>query len=745
MRHRDLTRSVLALAAILTAFAAVSLVGCRTEPQAAAVPTAPPGLWDGLVAEGGLVVPGRRWAPYENDLWSFQNRASLQFWWNDTGGGSIGEGSPDEANSAVAIRLVPSEAASGQHFRIFWDGEELPAESLERGEDGFLFRLGDRLSPNQRHQLTFRRHYAPETISSRRNLKSTFLRIEILEGEKTRELDLADLPKLQKVAGFLEHGVIGDGIEERGGLLVLGGGRRELSWSRTVPSTLHVEPRNFADQTASFTVTVGTQKDTVEIPAGEHRQLTTAIPAGDEPVVLTVEGDAGGIYLWGMPRLSNSASRDLVPVILITLDTTRRDALSPYNGRVDLTPNLQRLADEGTVYESAFSTSPWTLPSHASMMTGFYPSRHGAGTHDVTLGTEAVTLAGLLREAGYLTVGFSSGELSSSRFGLAQGFHRYRNPDRFETLGGDLDGYLEDLLNEHGEEPLFLFINYFDPHALYIAPEEFQERLGVEPLREKLLERPVWGDLAREEMSAWQAAIDGEAPVDDDVTAFLTAAYEAEIAWTDELFGRLIERLKRLDIYERALIVVTSDHGELLGEDGYVSHGARLDPELVEIPLLIKWPGSKRSSRSSRLVSLIDLFPTVLEAVGLEAPPTDGLTLASEDDGKGHPYVLFEEHVSLIHPLPGFMEIAPHVFGVQRLTDRRLVWEDGEQCARRQDGVWRETSCADESATREDVLEAIRRDLAPPSYVPEAGEEVSAEVRRRLEALGYMGFKSEKK
>ena len=310
-----------------------------------------------------------------------------------------------------------------------------------------------------------------------------------------------------------------------------------------------------------------------------------------------------------------------------------------------------------------------------------------------------------MRRRGYLTAGFSAGELSSSRFGLAQGFHQYRNPDKFETPGGRVAEYVDAFLDRYGSRPLFLFVNYFDAHAVYRAPEEYARRLGVADREAKVRDLPVWGKLVAGEMSSWRLAVEGEAPITPEVMEYLESAYLAEVAYADHLVGRLFDRLRDLGIYDQALIVVTADHGELLGEGGYVSHAARLDPELVEIPLIVKWPGQTRGARDDRLVSLVDLFPTLLAAAGVEAPASDGRSLGGAGSEDRRSFVLLEEHEFLVHPLPKYMKIAKHLFGVQRPGFRQLVWDADQECARRRDGVWQAVPCA---ADRQRVLESIR-------------------------------------
>jgi arylsulfatase A-like enzyme len=665
------------------------------------------------------LVPGTRWQEHGQDRWGFQNRASLVAWVR---------ASP--AGEPLVVRLRPNRLTREHHFAFEWDGQALSEAEVARAEDGELTVTvaAERLAPGY-HELTLDRDYQRDAKAVRNRARNVFTRVAYRCGAHQETLAVDQLARHQVLARFLQFRVLGTDKEQRGGVLFMGPGRHALALPAAARGVLSLEPQNFSPAPALFRA----GDAAVTVAPGERADLRVELAGGE--LRLAVEGEAHGAYLWGIPRLAAPATAERPPIVLVTLDTTRRDALGLFNGLADATPHVDRLAAEATVYERAFSTAPWTLPSHASIFTGLYPSRHGAGVSRPYLG-EAATLAGLLRRQGYLTAGFSSGDLSSSRFGLARGFHYYRDPDRFETPGGDLAGYLDAFLDAYGDHRrLFLFANYFDPHALYQAPAAWEEKFGVPAFRDKLRGEPVWDDLFAGKMAAWRQLVEGEAEIPRQAVTYLRTAYLAEVAYADHLLGRLFARLRELGLYDPALIVVTADHGELLGEHGFVSHGARLDPELVEIPLIVKWPGQRQGRRERHLTSLVDLFPTILRAAGVEPPPSDGRPLAPEgrDDGQTHPFVLLEEHESVVHPLPKYMKIASHLFGVQRPDFRQLVWNDGQTCARR-NGRWRAERCATKLA---DVLAAIRAQLGP--VTTDDGDAVVADdVRESLEALGYM-------
>ena len=701
---------------------ALSIVGCVPE-QTPSTTANLELLQERIVFDDPLLLlPGARWEKHES-AWRFRNRVSFVCHVRQT------------PHSGLVVRLIADRPTARHHFQVEWDGEPI-GEPEQPGQDGLRIKIpSPGLTPG-RHELTLARVYALDEPQHRRQHQNDFQRIRFRYDDRVDTLDIAGLDRSRQIADFLQNGVIGADHKDklhRGGLLFVGPVRHEVDLPQG--TQLRLEARNFSRERVVFRA-LGEQPVEARVEPGEGGDMRLTV--GEEPLALEVEGPDDGLFLWSMPVLEQATSDKLPPVVLVTLDTTRRDALGPYAGNDELTPTLSDFANRATLFENAYSTAPWTLPSHASIFTGLYPSKHGAGVSDVRLAHDAHTLARGLRERGYLTAGFSSGELSSSRFGVAMGFHYFRDPDRFETPGARVAEYVDEFLSAYGERPFFLWINYFDPHALYQAPEEYEERFAVPELRDKVRDLPVWSDLIGGKMSGWRGLVEGDGEAVPEAVEFLEAAYRAEIAYTDHLLDRLFTGLRQRGIFERALVVITADHGELLGEGGYFGHGARLDPELVEIPLLVKWPGQREPQRDARLVSLVDLYPTVLRAAGVEPPQSDGRDLdpASRRDAATHPFVVFEEHAALVHPLPEFMKISPHLYGVQRPDFRQLVWDGGQECARiDHTRAWSTVDCSGKAVN---VLEAILAELGLDPAADTGEQEVPDHLRESLEALGYM-------
>jgi len=335
-------------------------------------------------------------------------------------------------------------------------------------------------------------------------------------------------------------------------------------------------------------------------------------------------------------------------VILVSLDTTRADHLSTYGYERETSPNLTRFARDARRYEWARSPAAWTLPGHASMMTGLYPSTHGAHLAGGWLGGQSIdgrrnvayplaskhtTLAELLRDRGYHTGAFVANFSYLYRdYGIVQGFGTYDDapgtllrvqPPSVLLARQIVPGFclkpfrsaddinaraLAWLDTRSDDRPNFLFINYMEPHQPWLAAEPFDAWARA---------LPEANALARQNL--YTHAVQDIAP---ETAAFITANYDGQILAMDAALGRFLDALRARGRYENALIIVTSDHGELLGEHSEMGHmGRTLYEPLVHIPLIVKYPGADRPRDvSPRPVQLVDLLPTVAALTGVTVP-----------------------------------------------------------------------------------------------------------------------------
>lgn len=423
------------------------------------------------------------------------------------------------------------------------------------------------------------------------------------------------------------------------------------------------------------------------------------------------------------------------PIILITLDTTRRDALSPYNSAVTTTPNLQAFSHEATVFENAYATAPWTLPTHVSMFTGYFPSRHGAGVSTTSFSSELHSLPVMLKKKGYATAGLSGGPFTSSRYGFDRGFQYFEDPEKPFTRAGSLIVNTQKFIRSHGENPFFAFVNIFDPHGPYHPPRAFRKAFDLHKKREAARAIPRWKD----SFGSYGLFIRELAKMgvpEPEAKEFLDAAYAAEIAYVDYQLGLFFKWLKKRDLYERSLIIILADHGEFLGENGRYLHSYSLDHVLTHIPFMVKWPNQKQGKRNPGLVSQVDVFATVLKAAGIKIPANDGLPL-DEVQPANDRWVLMEEHsLKPIHPLVDKdLFIADSVYGIQTLTARGIVWQGTNQCERLSQKIWQASDCGH---SWEKDMAFIQNHIKLEPKVKKEDQQLSLSEREVLQSLGYI-------
>jgi arylsulfatase A-like enzyme len=347
--------------------------------------------------------------------------------------------------------------------------------------------------------------------------------------------------------------------------------------------------------------------------------LLIALPLAPAPVVRAEETGAA-------ERVGTHAAEPPPNIVLVTIDTVRADHLSFYGYARDTTPNLSAWVGEGTVFENAYVPLPLTDPSLTSTMTGLYPIRTGVRHTSRKLDPKFTTLAQLLQARGYSTAAFVS------RNGLVMPTNLGRGFDVANFVGGEHKGLTGERLKAERWQrraksvttrtlawlrrppptPFFLWIHYFDPHAFYDPPEPARARFeaGLEPM-------------PSEGLHAWWGS-----PTDIGSTI---ARYDAEILTVDQHLARLVSALKQRGDWDSTLFVLTSDHGESLGEHGHLDHGEWLYHEQVRVPLVFRFPGRVPAGlRVPDLVRAFDLAATVLELVGAEGADVDAFVAGSD-------------------------------------------------------------------------------------------------------------------
>ncbi|MEM7247225.1 MAG: sulfatase [Acidobacteriota bacterium] len=312
-------------------------------------------------------------------------------------------------------------------------------------------------------------------------------------------------------------------------------------------------------------------------------------------------------------------------VLIAVLDTTRADRLSCYGYERKTSPHLDELAKESLLFERCMATSNWTLPSHASILTGLYPRSHGArcATKDkqqVKNAFQPVTsmkltvdsLPELLEEQGYRTGAIlANGWWLRKVFGLDQGIQDYRiKSGRANRITDEALAWI----GKKKQQPFFLLLNYLDPHAPYSPPKPFDT---------KFLPEDFEGDVSKLEKRhgvLLKSTIVGKAPKSDEAWQLYRARYDGEIAYLDQQLHRLVEGLRKTGRLDDTLLVIVGDHGEAFNEHGTMGHNKKLYQSEIWVPLIVRLPGGAEAGRRAEMVSQTDIAPTLLELLGLPIP-----------------------------------------------------------------------------------------------------------------------------
>ena len=402
---------------------------------------------------------------------------------------------------------------------------------------------------------------------------------------------------------------------------------------------------------------------------------------------------AGLLLVAGCSRRSEHSPT--AAVVLISVDTLRADHLPAYGYRAVSTPAIDALARDSIVFENAYCQSPLTLPSHATLLTGLLPPAHGVSDNvGFRLAASHATIATALKEHGYATgAAVSSFALRRDR-GLAAGFDLYDDDfgpgSHDERAGPETVKRLESFVESHRDRPLFLFLHLYEPHTPYAPPEPFRRAYAANP-------------------------------------------YDGEIAAADAAIGGFITFLKERGLYDRALIVFLSDHGEGLGDHGEEEHGVFLYRETIRVPLFVKPPGSSGKARRVHApVGLIDVAPTVAAAVGFPVgKELPGLSLAGGFvEGKNsRPRRIYSETLYPRLQL-GWSDLAS-------LTDDRFSYIEAPR-PELYDLVTDPGQKRDLAPERPPALRSMRAELFGLRKLAAPPEKASSEELEKLGSLGYI-------
>lgn len=326
-------------------------------------------------------------------------------------------------------------------------------------------------------------------------------------------------------------------------------------------------------------------------------------------------------------------------VILLSLDTLRADHLGCYGYTRRTSPTLDRLASQGVLFTDTSSPSPWTLPAHASLLTGKYPSRHAVKTHNSYLPYDISPLAQILRENGFHTAGIVNSFYLTRKYGLDRGFNDFvyvrERLDRREP--SEVEQEALEWVSSNREHPFFLFLHYYDPHSDYCSLQPYEEEFV----------RPSYQGTADGTTSQLLEHRKGLVRLNQEDVKHLINLYDASIRQMDDGMARLLKFLETEQLLGNTLLIVTSDHGEEFFDHGGVLHGRTQFQELIHVPLIFKGPGIPRSVKIKQMGSLIDVLPTVLRILDIPYPGNlDGVDLGffwRKDAGRSSERYVFSE------------------------------------------------------------------------------------------------------
>ncbi len=322
-------------------------------------------------------------------------------------------------------------------------------------------------------------------------------------------------------------------------------------------------------------------------------------------VLLACQGDhaARSAGLRGTPR----------GLVLISIDTLRADHLGAYGYERATSPFMDEVAAGGVLFENAVSSAPWTLPAHASIMTGLDPVTHRAVEGNAAISADVTMAAEMFRDAGYATGGFVASWFVSRRYGFDRGFDQFddfqrtlQNNTREKITATQVIDAAGRWLRAHGDNPFFLFVHLYDAHFNYAPPARHAALFatGYTGPREPYRKYSYYPDH----------------PLPPDLLAQEVALYDAEIHFVDAELRRLHGILEEMGLADDVLVLITSDHGEEFFERGSWGHAHTLFEEVIRVPLIVKGPGIEGGRRWPGQVRQVDILPTLMEAFSLAGP-----------------------------------------------------------------------------------------------------------------------------
>ena len=628
---------------------------------------------------------------------------------------------PDEVNGAfLRFRANQPADVSSRRLVIQSKEKELAAVNLITGWHDYQIAL----KPHEMKRLRF-----------------------VFEGRKSADQTFGDFSNFE--LQYYGHGPVKIQNELRPSILIPASG--SVSFSVNVPAgkpflfvgaglqgeeqersySVHAQQENSSKKLSEFSVSSSQWRDT-EIDLSAYAGKNVRLELKPESQKAT-----NGVIAWSNPEILDvSAKKDGLNVILFSIDALRPDHLSYYGYPIKTSPNLDAFARASIVFDNAHCTSPSTLPSHTSVVTGLYPSNHQVGKKTKMIPRlqripdKLVTLAELLSQQDYRTAAITDNGYMSSFYGFQQGFQQYvenNDVEKNEVVSTIDDGIA--WLKKNRTRPFFLFLHSYEVHEPFTPP--------LSAFRHLFPDYKLKDDKSPEIYNEWlKDVMTGKVIPTEEEKDLVRKAFDAEIYFFDQQFGKFWKELQNLQLDKNTIIVIISDHGQAFFDRGTdFGHANTLFAEEIRVPLFVFVPG-KAHQQNRQLASLVDVYPTIASLLKIKKTPSvDGIDLL-DPSGKqfANRRIYYEIHYA-----------DKAIWGMQNHEYKMIVdSEKGEYFfdVRKDPREMKDLKSLSPRAMNimKGLLSTyIAQSTAPPKFreTPTDSKE-AAELNERLRALGYL-------
>jgi len=415
-------------------------------------------------------------------------------------------------------------------------------------------------------------------------------------------------------------------------------------------------------------------------------------------------------------------------IILIVIDATRADHLECYGYARSTAPNICGFAEEGVKFNNMFATTPSTKTSVGSLFTSLYPGQHHAINNTDMLSDNLNTLMEVIKSNNYSTYAVNSNVGISSRYEYNQGADLWI--DVLDNNSAEnVNKVVFDILEQKDKQPFFMYIHYVDPHDPYLALEPYSHFFNGD------YEGEVTGNLSKLCYKCNNLSLICNKCNKDEIIQQLSLYYDNEIAYVDHEIGELLKRLKDVGVYNNTIIVITADHGELFMEHGYLRHSNGLYSEVINVPLIIRDPRKENNISVSTYVSTIDIFPTIIDLVGVETNSNImGESVFDVNDKPNRDIFLDNDRSQTINPQIGVISEGHKL--IKDLETGEYTLFDIEGDPQERNNIITLSSSSQEHIN---ILQGLEKAYRPKGDWANATDSyIDEEVIIRLKSLGYL-------